>query len=100
MNGSSYRKARTLTRAFVCPTDLTLSCAARARVPKPRGALVAAYTAGQRHATCNQRDAATLVFGRGASAPGRSRAASVAVASWAAPHAYSTLPLSHKTEKP
>jgi len=29
---------------------------------------VAAYTAGQRHAICNLHDAATLVFGRGASA--------------------------------
>ena len=40
-------------------------------MPKSRGALVAAYTAGQRHANCNQCDAATLVFGRGASAPDR-----------------------------
>ena len=40
-------------------------------MPKSRGTLVAAYTAGQRHAICNQCDAATLGFGRGASAPDR-----------------------------
>ena len=51
------------------------------------GMLVAAYTAGQRHAICNQHDAATLVFGLGASAPGQVRAASAAVTSWAASYA-------------
>jgi hypothetical protein len=33
---------------------------------------VAAYTAGQRHAICNLHDAEQVLFGRGASAPGRS----------------------------
>jgi hypothetical protein len=40
------------------------------------GMMVAAYTAGERRVICNQHDAATLVFGPGASAPDRSRAAS------------------------
>ena len=39
-------------------------------MPKSHGMLVAAYTAGQRHAICNQHDAATLVFGPGGSAAG------------------------------
>jgi hypothetical protein len=51
-------------------THLTLSCTARARVPKPCGRQVAAYTAGQRHATCNLHDAAALGFGPGGSAAG------------------------------
>jgi hypothetical protein len=47
------------------PTDLSLSYAARAHVPKSRGRQVAAYTAGQRHPICNLHDAVTLVFGPG-----------------------------------
>ena len=59
-----------LPRSGFRPTALALSCAAEARVPKSHGMLVAAYTAGQRHAICNQHDAATLVFGPGGSAAG------------------------------
>ena len=62
-------------------TDLSLSCAAKARVPKSRGRQVAAYTARRKRAICTLHDAATLVFGRGASAPDRSRAAAAAARS-------------------
>jgi hypothetical protein len=69
----THAKQRTWDRvvASIGLTDLSLSCAARARVPKSRGRQVAAYTAGRQHAICNLHDAATLVFGRGASAPDR-----------------------------
>ena len=81
---SALARFQRVFSASVRLTDLSLSCAARARMPKPRGTLVAAYTAGQRRANCNQRDAATLGIGRGALAPDRSRAASAARASQAA----------------
>jgi hypothetical protein len=57
-------------RWFVGLTDLTLSCVARARVPKPCGRQVAAHTAGQRRAVCNRHDAAALGFSPGGSAAG------------------------------
>ncbi len=47
----------------------------RPHVPKPCGAAVAAHTAGQQRVICNCRDASMVLFGRGASAPDGSRAA-------------------------
>jgi hypothetical protein len=72
-------------RPVIRLTALTLSCAAGS----PRGyancgMMVAAHTAGQRRVICNQHDAAILVFGPGASAPDRSRAAPASASSWAA----------------
>ncbi len=64
------------------PNVISLSCAARAR------AAMAARRAGCRRLTnepiCGRRAAAPVLFGQGASAPGRSRAASAAVSCWAA----------------
>jgi hypothetical protein len=40
-----------------------------------RGAAAAAHTAGQQRVTCGRRDTVLVLFGPGASAPDRSRAA-------------------------
>ena len=56
-------------------TALTLSCAAGAYVPAPLRRTGCCENARRRNAICNRCDAAMLMFGRGASAPGRSRAA-------------------------
>ncbi len=65
-------------------TALSLTCAAKAHVPKPRGAAAAAHTAGQQRTICSRRDTALVLFGPGASAPDRSRAATGSAMSWAA----------------
>jgi hypothetical protein len=44
----------------VCPTDHSVSCAAKAYVPKPRGMAVAATNVQSAGANCNCHDAATL----------------------------------------
>ena len=54
-------------------TAWALSCTARAHVFASSGAAVAAHTAGQQRENCNRRDTALVLFGRGASAPDRSR---------------------------
>src|SRR5687767_1205314 len=52
-------------------TDLTLSCAARARVPKPeRCGGCRQRTDVERVANCNRRDAVTLATKQGSSAAG------------------------------
>ena len=72
----------TLRAAFGLPNVISLSCAARAH------AATAGRHAGCRRLTnepnCSRRDAAPILFGPGASAPGRSRAATAAVSCWAA----------------
>ena len=50
-------KRRTVLDNRFHRTALSLSCTAKARVPKSRGRQVAAYTAGQRHTICNLHDA-------------------------------------------
>ncbi len=73
----------TLRRAFnkPCPllrpsNALTLTCAAKARVPTPRGGPVATLRAANSGAQeCGRRAALRITFDRGASAPDRSRAA-------------------------
>jgi hypothetical protein len=55
-------------------TALALSCTAKARVLASSGAAAAAHTAGQQRVICSRRDTALVLFGRGASAPDRSRA--------------------------
>src|SRR5688572_7878891 len=72
------------SRRFVRLTALSLTCAAKAHVSKPCGAAAAAHAAGRQRVICSRRDTTTLVFGRGASAPDRSRAATGSAMSWAA----------------
>ena len=60
---------------FVGLTALSLTCAAKAHVPKSRGAAAAAHTAGQQRVICSRRDTAQVPFNPGASAPDRSWAA-------------------------
>ena len=61
---------------FVRLTALTLSCAARAHVPKPeRRGGCRERRSENRVANCNRRDAVALTTRQAARLPGRSRAA-------------------------
>src|SRR5688500_4305153 len=71
----SFERAYDGNETWVRLTALSLTCAARARVAMPRGAAAAAHTAGQQRVICSRRDTVLVLFGRGASAPDRSRAA-------------------------
>jgi hypothetical protein len=55
------------THAKLCGQGPRAEAAAACRLPR--------IPLGQRHAICNLHDAEQVLFGRGASAPGRSRAA-------------------------
>src|SRR5688500_16442212 len=69
VRGASWKACRRVDADFVRLTALSLTCAAKAHVPKPRGTAVAMHTAGQQRVSCNCRDAPLVLCGRGASAP-------------------------------
>jgi hypothetical protein len=73
--GHALRAVHAMGSNHRAPNVLSLSCTAKARVFRPlrRGGCRAAYSLDA-DTLCSRRDAVTLVFGRGASAPDRSRA--------------------------